>query len=64
MTTMYTAEHIAALLSVVADQRKEINSLRDQLDIAEKEAARNWRWYQEEETKAKELAEKLNQPRL
>lgn len=55
MTTMYTPEHIAALLSVIAEQRKEIESLRGQLDSAMKEAERNWRWYQEEEAEVKKL---------
>ena len=61
---MYTPEHIAALLEIIAEQRNRITELTAKVDEAEKEAARNWRWYQEEETKAKELAEKLNQPRI
>lgn len=61
---MYTDKHITALLEALADARSEITSLREQLDIASKEAARNWNWYTEEEKKVKELEAARNQPRI
>lgn len=56
---MYTDIHIAALLSTIAEQRARITKLEGDLDLSEKEANRNWRWWQEEEAKVKELTGRL-----
>lgn len=61
---MYTAEHIAALIEVITEQRSRIAELTAKVDEASKEAERNWEWYREEKAKHSELAEKLNQPRI
>lgn len=56
---MYTQEHIAALLSVVFEQRAQITELKEQLSEKTKDADRHWRWYTEENEKVKALESAL-----
>lgn len=60
---MYTAEHIAALISIITEQRERITKIEAELAESKEIAERNWRWYSEEEKKSHSLAEQLNQPR-
>lgn len=61
---MYTQDHVVALLSILAEQRKHIETLREELE-AETANARRYRvWWQEEEEKNKAFAEQLTQPKL
>ncbi len=68
---MYTEQHVVALLAIISEQRTRITDLEADLDAAKKTADRNWRWYLEEEEKAKKLSgelallsTQLNQPRI
>lgn len=61
---MYTDEHIASLLAIIAEQRTRITKLEADLTEAKRVADRNFRWFSEEEEKSKALAEKLNQPQI
>ena len=48
---MYSPEHIASLLSIIAEQRSRITKLENDLAESQRAAERNWRWFTESEAK-------------